>query len=80
MLTTPLISRAGALQNKFRHAIIAPTLLAGANERLRCQGLKQKSVLFLTQIALQVLPLPSPHWFIEPDTHVPSPHWLYPRG
>uniref|UniRef100_A0A8C8D585 Receptor-type tyrosine-protein phosphatase epsilon n=1 Tax=Oncorhynchus tshawytscha TaxID=74940 RepID=A0A8C8D585_ONCTS len=38
------------------------------------------SVLFLTQIALQVLSFPCPHWFIEAGTHVPSPHWLYPRG
>jgi hypothetical protein len=39
-LTTPL---AQASQNKFRnlcYSIIAPTLLARVNERLRCQGLK----------------------------------------
>jgi hypothetical protein len=28
----------------------------------------------------EILPLPSPHWFIDAGTHVPSPHWLYPRG
>ena len=39
----PDASRPRALQNKFKHtfySIIAPTLLARANERLRCQALK----------------------------------------
>jgi hypothetical protein len=43
MLTRPDKSRARASQNTFRnpcYSIIAPTLLACANERLRCQGLK----------------------------------------
>ena len=81
-LTTLLVSRARALQNKcgnLCYSIIAPTLLARVNERLRCQRLKQKSFLLLTQIAQQFLPLPSPHWFIEADTHVPSSHWIYPH-
>ncbi|XP_020351627.2 uncharacterized protein LOC109900351 isoform X2 [Oncorhynchus kisutch] len=43
MLTSPDTSPARVSHNKFRnpcYLIIAPTLLARANERLRCQGLK----------------------------------------
>jgi hypothetical protein len=42
-LNSRLVSRAQALQNKCRnlyYSIIATTLLARINERLRCQGLK----------------------------------------
>ena len=51
--------------------------LLRVNERLRRQGLKLKSFLFLTQIALMSC---LSHLLIGlSGTHVSSPHWLYPR-
>ena len=47
------------------------------NERLRSQALKWNLVLFVMLDALQVPPLPSPHWFLGAYTvEVRSLHTL----
>ena len=70
-LTTPLALRARALQNTFLNLCYSITVTHTARARQRASALpraKIESVLFLMQIALQVLLLPS-HWFIEAGTH-----------
>ena len=62
MLTRPDVPYLRVLQNTFTHtcySIIAPTLLARVSDHLRGQVLN----------VLQVLPFPSPHWFLGVYTH-----------